>query len=70
MINRIEHNDSAHKLLSDNRASYFAQSANTRNGVRAEFRMVSEYERTEVLDAAPSTDNYDFFEEVGYESFR
>lgn len=56
MVIRIDHNDSAHKLLSDNRPSYFAQSANTRNGVRAEFSMVSEYERIEMLDAQyPST---------------
>lgn len=26
--------------------------------------LVSEYERTERLDASPSTDNYDFFEET------
>lgn len=33
MINEVEFNDSAHKLLSDNRDRYFAQSAATRNGV-------------------------------------
>ena len=27
-----------------------------------------EYEREQMLDAAPSTDTYDYFEEVGYES--
>lgn len=32
MINHTKHNDSAHKLLSDNRASYFAQSAATKGG--------------------------------------
>ncbi len=38
MINHVEFNDATHKLLSDNRESYFVQSARTKNGVRAEYQ--------------------------------
>ena len=48
MINEVKFNDSAHKLLSDNPPSYFAQSAATRNGVVAPYQHKPEPAREEV----------------------
>lgn len=58
---------SAHKLLTDNRDLYVAQSRFTRGGKVAQFpknladivALAREYEREAIEDAAPTTDTYE-----------